>query len=184
MKASSTSKKHRLVAASLATALACVGAALVTAAPASAAPSNCESTAIAYTITAPSNVWKATSLSSNYLRGPGVIQMSKGRTWTVSASITAPATAEANAILAKASASLGVKVVTFSAGTSPYAYQIRVPSGQVRRLQQYKLAKKFTVKKYSAQNRTTCVRRLLWTSSVTAPVASNASSMFAYALTS
>jgi aryl-phospho-beta-D-glucosidase BglC (GH1 family) len=182
MKVSSTSKKHRLVAASLATALACIGTAVVTAAPASARPYNCDPGSSGYSIVSPTTSWKATSLSSSYVRGPGVVHLYKGREWTVSASITATGTVEANAIFASASASLGITVGGSYSGSQMMEYELNVARGQVRRLQQYKQAKGFKVQKYSPRNVSTCARTIYWTKSVVAPVKSNADRYFLYQL--
>ena len=136
-----------------------------------------------YKIASAGSVWKATNLSSAYVRGPGSVSLTKGRAYTASASMTATVAAEAGVIFAKASTSLGITVGASYTGTQAFTYTLNVPSGQVRRMQQYKSARKFTVKKYTLNNYN-CTYHLAYSSSVIAPVKSQAEKYFLYGLVS
>lgn len=63
-----------------------------------------------------------------------------------------------------------------------FTYTLNVPSGQTKRLQQYKAAKRFVVtkKRYTS----TCSSVVVYSSTVTAPVKSGADRYFLYALVS
>lgn len=173
--------KRRLLSSATALGLALSGAtAVVTAAPASAMCAEAGQTY--YTFSSVSTVWKRTSLSSSYVRGPGSVSLTKGRTWNVQASMTATVSAEAGVVFAKASTSLGITVGAGYSGTQSFTYTLNVPSGQTKRLQQYKASKKFVVtkKRYTA----TCSSVVVYSSTVTAPVKSGADRYFMYALVS
>jgi hypothetical protein len=123
---------------------------------------------VSYTITNGAKAWKATNLRSDYLTGPGTITYSKNTTATVSASLTGTTSAEAGIIFAKASASLSVTVGGSYSWSDVWSYSAVVPSGQTKRLQQYKDSRSFTVKK--TQIIAPCNVRTVWTKNVTAPV--------------
>ncbi|YAL82170.1 hypothetical protein ACMYYO_09495 [Dermacoccaceae bacterium W4C1] len=83
-------------------------------------------------------------------------------------------------VFAKASASLGVTVGASAGGTQSYTYTLNVPQGKTQRLQQYKQAYQFTVTKKRIVN--PCTARVLYSSTVVAPVKSNADKYFLYKL--
>ncbi len=170
--------KTRTIAAGTVAALTCSGvAAIMAAAPAAAI---CDAPRTTYSFTSVSGVWKATNLSSSYITGPGSVSLAKGRTWGVSASMTATVSAEAGIVFAKASTSLGITVGASYSGTQSFTYTLNVASGKTQRMQQYKSARKFTVTKKTLQY--PCSYVTTYSSSVTAPVASNADQYFKYAL--
>ncbi|MGN6753640.1 MAG: hypothetical protein ACTHJJ_13935 [Intrasporangium sp.] len=167
------------LASSTAVALSATTASLVlTAGPAHAACTEAGNTY--HSISGASSVWKATNLSSSYITGPGSVSITKGRSWTVSASMTASVSAEAGVVFAKASSSLGITVGASYSGTQSFTYTLNVDRGQTMRMQQYKSARQFTVHKYRVV--APCTTQTIYKSSVTAPVASNADQYFKYAL--
>lgn len=121
-----------------------------------------------YTFSGSSRSWLATNLRSDYLRGPGTITYNKTATSTVNASITGTTSAEAGVIFAKASVSLAVSVGASYAKSDSWSYASTVPAGKVLRLQQYKEARTFTVRKYRIVP--PCTTKYLWTKKVSAPV--------------
>ena len=121
-----------------------------------------------YTFSGSSRSWLATNLRSDYLRGPGTITYNKTATSTVNASITGTTSAEAGVIFAKASVSLAVSVGASYAKSDSWSYAATVPAGKVLRLQQYKEARTFTVRKYHIVP--PCTTKYLWTKKVSAPV--------------
>lgn len=178
--------KRRLVSSATALGLALSGVtavattAVVTAAPASAACSEVGN--VYYTFSSPSTVWKRTNLSSAYIKGPGSVSLTKGRTWNVQASMTATVSAEAGVVFAKASTSLGITVGAGYSGTQSFTYTLDVPKGQTKRLQQYKASKKFVVTKKRIVG--PCNPVVVYKSTVIAPIKSNADRYFKYALVS
>jgi hypothetical protein len=124
-----------------------------------------------YSISNGATTWKATNLRSDYLTGPGTITYSKSTTSTVSASLTGTTSAEAGIIFAKASVSLSVTVGGSYSKSDTWSYAAAVPSGQTKRLQQYKDARSFTVKKTHIIP--PCNSKTDWTKNVTAPVKNN-----------
>ncbi|MFB9906361.1 hypothetical protein [Allokutzneria oryzae] len=115
--------------------------------------------------------WKATNLRSDYLTGPGAITYSKNSTSETNASLTGTTTAEAGAIFAKASVSLGVQVGKSWSKGDTWSYRADVPAGKTMRLQQFKEARSFTVKKTTIV--APCNVKTVWTKSVVAPVKNN-----------
>ncbi|MEV4311618.1 hypothetical protein [Actinocrispum sp. NPDC049592] len=126
---------------------------------------------VSYTISNGAKVWQATNLHSDYLTGPGTITYSKNTTSTVNASITGTTSAEAGVIFAKASVSLSVTVGGSYSKSDTWSYSATVPAGQTKKLQQYKDARSFTVKK--TQIVAPCNVKTVWTKKVTAPVKNN-----------
>lgn len=134
-----------------------------------------------YTFGPKTATWRATNLSSSYVKGPGSVSLTKGRTWTVSASVTASVSAEAGVVFAKASTSLGITVGASYSGTQSFTYTLNVPKGKTQRLQQYKRAYKFTVTKKRIV--APCTLKTVYSKQyVTAPVKSNADKYFLYKL--
>ncbi|GAB3875651.1 hypothetical protein [Terrabacter terrigena] len=173
--------KRRFVSSAAALGLALSGAtAVVAATPASAACSEVGN--VYYSFSSVSTVWKRTSLSSSYVKGPGSVTLTKGRTWNVQASMTATVSAEAGVVFAKASTSLGITVGAGYSGTQSFAYTLNVPRGETKRLQQYKAAKRFVVTKKRIV--APCSTVVVYRSTVTAPVKSTADRYFKYALVS
>lgn len=168
----------RIMASAAAVTLLSGGLAVVAAGPASAYCTEVGN--VYYSFGSPTTVWKATSLKSSYITGPGTITFTKGRTWTVSASMTATVSAEAGVVFAKASTSLGVTVGASYAGTLGWAYALNVGAGKTMAMQQYKSARKFLVTKKTIV--APCDVKVVYSSTPTAPVASNADSNFKYAL--
>ena len=149
-------------------------------APVSPASAICEPSP-SYSFTSVTTQWKATNLKSSYITGPGTITFSKGRSYTVSASMTATVSAEAGIVFAKASASLGITVGASYTSTVQYAYALNVASGQTRAMQQYKRAKKFNVTKYRVTSPCT-LTKIYSASGIIAPYGSTAEQYFKYAL--
>jgi hypothetical protein len=171
--------KRRLSASGMALALAAsTAAAVLTATPAQAACTEAGNTY--YSFSTASSVWKPTSLSSSYITGPGSVSITQGRTYSVSASMTASVSAEAGVVFAKASTSLGITVGASYSGTQAFTYTLNVDRGQTMRMQQYKSARTFTVHKYKVV--APCNTQTVYKTSVTAPVASTADKYFKYAL--
>lgn len=172
--------KSRIAALATAIALTAGGLSVAMAPPAAAACPEMGKTF--YKIYNGDKVWKKTSLSSSYIKGPGSISLKLGRSWTVSASMTASVTAEAGVVFAKASATLGITVGASYSDTLDKTYTLSVPKGKVRRLQQYKRAYKFGVKKTRLDSK--CIARTVYNTTVTAPIASGAEKYFLYKLVS
>ena len=124
-----------------------------------------------YSISNGKKDWKPTNLRSDYLTGPGAISYTKSATSETNASLTGTTTAEAGAIFAKASVSLGVQVGKSWSKSDTWSYRADVPAGQTRRLQQYKEARAFTVKKTTIV--APCNVKTVWTKNVVAPVKNN-----------
>lgn len=127
-----------------------------------------------------STSWKRTNLSSSYVHGPGEVSLTKGSSWSVSASMTATVSAEAGAIFAKASASLGVTVGASAGGNQSLEYVLKVPKGKTMRMQQYRRAVKFTVTKTKIY--APCRVRTIYTQTVYAPVRGSSPKYFMYKL--
>ena len=173
--------KRRVLSSATAVGLVLSGAtAVVSATPASAMCAEAGQTY--YSFSSVSTVWKRTSLSSSYVKGPGSVSLTKGRTWNVQASMTATVSAEAGVVFAKASTSLGITVGAGYSGTQSFTYTLNVPSGQTKRLQQYKASKRFVVTKKRVTP--TCSTTVVYRSTVTAPIKSTADRYFMYALVS
>ena len=169
--------------AALVTAGLLASGSIVGVAAAPAANAACDDVGKAYyTVTSKAWTWKATSLTSSYVRGPGSVSLTKGRTWTVSASATGTTSAEAGVIFAKASASVSVTLGGSYSGTQSFTYTLNVPAGKTQRLQQYKRALKFTIVKKRVV--APCNFQTVWTKTITAPTASKGDQYFMYALKS
>ncbi|ONI76067.1 hypothetical protein ALI144C_35800 [Actinosynnema sp. ALI-1.44] len=126
---------------------------------------------VSYSFSGVSKAWLPTSLRSDYLTGPGSITFSRNTTSSVNASITGTTSAEAGVIFAKASVSIGITVGASYSRSDTWSYTANVPSGQTKRLQQFKEARKMTVKK--TQIVAPCNVKTVWTKTATAPVKSN-----------
>ncbi len=168
----------KLIAGTVAAVVGGGGLVAVTQAPSASAA--CADMGPHYSFSKVSTHWKRTNLRSSYIKGPGSVSLTKGRTWTVSASMTATVSAEAGIVFAKASASVGVTVGASYSGTQSFTYTLNVPKKQVRALQQYKRAKTFTVRKYYVDH--SCNSKTIYTARVTAPYKSKADKNFMYAL--
>jgi hypothetical protein len=145
-------KKHRLVMTPVIASLAFTPAVIMI----TASPSNAATVArkcafpngdVAWVFGKASWTWKASSIKSNWLTGPGTITYTKTKTATVSGSVTGTLSTEASAIFAKASASVAVTVGGGWTWTDSWSYAISVPKGKTQRLHMYHLMKKFSVTK-------------------------------------
>jgi hypothetical protein len=125
---------------------------------------------VSYSISNGAQSWLPTNLVSDYLKGPGTISYSKSATSTVSASVAGTTSAEAGIIFAKASVSLTVTVGGSYSKADTWSYSKPVPSGQTKRLRQYKEGRSFTVKKTEIV--APCGVKTLWTRNFNAPVKS------------
>ena len=156
---------------------------IVSVAAALPAAAICDGPRTIYSITDASNVWVKTNVSSAYIKGPGSVSITKGRSWTATGTVTATVSAEAGIVFAKASASLGVSVALARTGSTAFTYTLNVPSGKTMRLQQYKKGKGFRVTKKTLQS--PCTYRTAYSKQyATGPVSSNAESTYLYKLVS
>ncbi len=142
----------------------------------------CDEAKVIYKFASGENGWRRTTVSSAYIKGPGTVSITKGRSWTVSASMTATVSAEAGVVFAKASASLGVTVGASYTGSTSFTYSLNVPKGKTQKLQQYKKAKTFTVTKYKLVYPCKYVR--VYKQTVKAPIKSKSESSYLYKLVS
>ncbi len=170
----------------MAMALACAGAAVVTAAPSSARidPGGCQPL-VTYSITPVAMGWYATSLTGLWVRGPKSATLPGGRSWYVSAQMPAwlERSPDKKLIFKKANATFPVALAEWTSGKTNSSHSIAVPRGRVQRIQQYIPARQFTAKKYGPTNVSTCVRGpLLYTVTVIAPVGSVAQRNLLYIL--
>lgn len=178
MNGSRSPRRHPLVAGALAAALACAGAVVVAASPASARPYGDCDPVQTYTITNVSTAWLATTLSSGKVRGPGqaTIPTQKLGMSHTSAPEWLTRSEEFTVVRAKWHATYGDEIVYSAGGYTRSVKSAAVPRGQTRRLQMQMLGRKLTVKKYAATNRVTCARgRLLYSVTFTAPLTTGGS---------
>ncbi len=142
----------------------------------------CDEAKVIYTFKSGDKGWLRTDVSSAYIKGPGTVSITKGRSWSVDASMTATVSAEAGVVFAKAGASLAVKVGRTWSGSTAFTYSLSVPKGKVQKLQQYHRALTFTVTKYKLVY--PCKYVKAYTSTVKAPIKSSREDYYKYALVS
>ena len=162
----------------MATALVCAGAIAITGTSASARPDNGCTPATTYDIIMPfaATTPMRTTLVGPLVKGPKVAKLSVGQPWAVGiAKPTNPkVTPDLVAIINAANQKFDLDVSTGWSGNTKTGRSQAVPRGQVRRMQLYKMGRKFVVKKYAPNKNNRCLHgALLYTETVTAPVASN-----------
>jgi hypothetical protein len=169
-------KRALLLVSTLATTLIVPAVLAATPAAAQCAPSG---PTVFYKISNKSFQYYPTNVASDWasLRHGGSINYSQTKTMTVSASVTATVSTEANAIFAKASASLGITVGKSWSTSQTWSYSANVPADvhHKYRLHAYHYTASFTVAKKQWYP-TGCTYRTLagWPQRVThAPIKSN-----------
>jgi hypothetical protein len=126
-----------------------------------------------YKVSKVQNAKLATNLYSDYITGPGSIGYHKSKTAVVTAQASVEVTAEAGAVFAAASTSIGVSVGKSWSKTQEWSYTLQVPSGKTARMRMYHTAKSFTVDKYIWSVRTCSKSIKKWSHRVVAPVKSD-----------
>ncbi|GAA4913120.1 hypothetical protein ACFPM3_23640 [Streptomyces coeruleoprunus] len=125
--------------------------------------------------------WLPTNVRSDWARPGLTINYTTSKAGSVTAQMTATASAEAGVIFAKASVSLGVSVGTQWTKTDQWSYQATVPKKvngkkvKKARLVMFHEAKKFTTTKkvHATAQGGGCTVRTVWKRSFVAPVKKN-----------
>ena len=189
MHAMRSPQRRRLAAGSVATALALGGAVALTTTSASAAglgPGGGPCNQISqFTITMPvgATEYMPTSLISRKGRVGKTVTLPLNSQWSVQATMPQVMRSDAAAILWQANARFRLDVAYGWSGRTKTTSTQVVKANGGQRMQLQKLARRFTVRKYAVNKSTPCVHgRLLYKTTVLAPVASNNVKYFHFAL--
>ncbi|MFB9906360.1 hypothetical protein [Allokutzneria oryzae] len=158
----------RSAAASAALACAAVLAPAVTGLGAQAFAACPEVGQTSYAATDIAKAWLPTNLTSDYLVGPGAIGIDRKAKSRAKAALAGITPDEAKSVFGRTKRSLTVAVGVSYSRSQHWAYSAEVPAGQTRRLQHFKEARSFTVKKTTIV--APCKVKTLWTKQIVAPV--------------
>ena len=83
------------------------------------------------------SAWKATSLTSNFLAGPGTITYTTTKTSTVGQQVSATFSLDEGLLFASVKEQYGIQLQRTHSQAGAWSYAKSVPAGQTDRLQQY-----------------------------------------------